>query len=159
MFTFSFECQQRGSLPEAPVRAGGPGRVVFPLSCPHLHPGERSTSQGRWVPQSCHYRCLTERVWHFFFYLFAYKLHLLALSRLPCLTHPASSPLTPRSQGIFIFGVRRLFLPEKGKSWKRFKNSDLSLTFFFKPFASSSSEFLSMNFFFCVYKIKTKGKK
>lgn len=84
MFTFSFECQQRGSLPEAPVRAGGPGRVVFPLSCPHLHPGERSTSQGRWVPQSCHYRCLTERVWHFFFIC----LHI-SFTCLPSAAYPA----------------------------------------------------------------------
>ena len=31
--------------------------------------GERYTSQGRQVPQSRHYGCLTECVWHFFFNL------------------------------------------------------------------------------------------
>ena len=39
MFTFSFKCQQRGSLQEAPVWAGGAGSGVFTLSGSHLHPG------------------------------------------------------------------------------------------------------------------------
>lgn len=51
----------------------------------------------------------------FFFYLFAYKLHLLALSRLPCLTHPASSPLTPRSQGHIYFRSEKIISPRERK--------------------------------------------
>lgn len=69
MFTFSFKCQQRGSLQEAPVWAEGAGRGCLLFPALTFTQGERYTSQGRRVPQSRHYGCLTECVWHFFFNL------------------------------------------------------------------------------------------
>lgn len=46
---------------------GALGRVLSPLSCPHLLPGGRRASQGRRVPWSRHYGSPTRCVWHFLF--------------------------------------------------------------------------------------------
>lgn len=51
--------------------------------------------------------------WHFLFISFTCS----PPARTPA--RPAGSPLTQEVESIFIFRVR-LFLPEKGKSWKRF---------------------------------------
>lgn len=62
MFTFSFECQQRGALQEAPVGAGGAlGRVLSTVPCPPLH-GREEGLPGQAGPQSRHYGCLTGRL-------------------------------------------------------------------------------------------------
>lgn len=55
--------------PGGPSVGRGCWKGVFTLSGPTFTQGERYTSQGRRVPQSRHYGCLTECVWHFFFNL------------------------------------------------------------------------------------------
>ena len=46
--------------------AGGAGTGCLLSPALTFTQGERYTSQGRRVPQSRHYGCLTECVWHFF---------------------------------------------------------------------------------------------
>lgn len=74
MFTFSFECQQRGSLQEVPVGRQGPGKshTCAPLSSP---PRARGGPPGQAQLLAPPLRVPDpEHAWR----LFVYKLHLLA---------------------------------------------------------------------------------
>lgn len=73
----------------------------------------RRGPQGRRRPPSGHHGSDLAYTWRFLFISFTCS----PPARTPA--RPAGSPLTQEVESIFIFRVR-LFLPEKGKSWKRF---------------------------------------
>ena len=147
--------------PGGPSVGRGCWNGVFTLSGPHLHPGREIHLPGKAGPPVPPLR-VSDRMRVAFFFNLLISFTCSPPAHRAWLTLPASPH--PRKSRAYLFSEwEDVFLPEKGKSWKRFKNSQLSLTgFFFLTLYIILFQVPFHGFFFfflCVYKIKTKGKK